>query len=572
MEYHGIVGSAGIVVGKAYRYERYAFDMAGVSVGTPEEELIGYERAVNAAKAELEALIEHFRALNDDEKIAIFTAHLEILIDETMDEETRDSIQSGVGAAESIQTVYDNYISVFENLEDALIRERAADMRDVSGRLLRCLAGVPEQNLSALPGPVIVAAEDLVPSDTASLDRENVLGIITAFGGVTSHSAIIARSYEIPALLGVGDAIEQLEDGQEIILDAESGVFYTEFTEEDRTRYEKKREAFMERVRKTKLYLDREPITPDGQRILVEMNIASPEPQNLEKARYSDGVGLFRSEFLYLGRRTLPTEEEQLQMYRKALMTYGSRPVILRTLDIGGDKQLDCLNLPKEDNPFLGNRALRLCFTHPDVFRTQLRAALRASVCGNLWIMFPMVGSMDDIRKAKSFVRDVQNELQAEGIAFSPDVKIGIMIEIPSIALLADIAAEEVDFASIGTNDLTQYCTAVDRGNPEIASYYQTFHPALFRLIGYVIREFPKRGKPVGVCGEMGGNPLSAAVLIGLGMNQLSMNASAMADIKELVCNLSTDKAREMADVVCNLSTADEVQTYLKKEIESLIS
>lgn len=572
MEYHGIVGSAGIVIGKVYRYERYAFDMAGVSVGTPEEELIGYERAVNAAKAELEALIEHFRALNDDEKIAIFTAHLEILIDETMDEETRDSIQSGVGAAESIQTVYDNYISVFENLEDALIRERAADMRDVSGRLLRCLAGVPEQNLSALPGPVIVAAEDLVPSDTASLDRKNVLGIITAFGGVTSHSAIIARSYEIPALLGVGDAIEQLEDGQEIILDAESGVFYTEFTEEDRTRYEKKREAFMERVRKTKLYLDREPITPDGQRILVEMNIASPEPQNLEKARYSDGVGLFRSEFLYLGRRTLPTEDEQLQMYRKALMTYGSRPVILRTLDIGGDKQLDCLNLPKEDNPFLGNRALRLCFTHPDVFRTQLRAALRASVCGNLWIMFPMVGSMDDIRKAKSFVRDVQNELQAEGVAFSPDVKIGIMIEIPSIALLADMAAEEVDFASIGTNDLTQYCTAVDRGNPEIASYYQTFHPALFRLIGYVIREFSKRGKPVGVCGEMGGNPLSAAVLIGLGMNQLSMNASAMADIKELVCNLSTDKAREMADVVCNLSTADEVQTYLKKEIESLIS
>lgn len=572
MEYHGIVGSAGIVVGKVYRYERYAFDMAGVSVGTPEEELMGYERAVDAAKAELEALIEHFRALNDDEKIAIFTAHLEILIDETMDEETRDSIQSGVGAAESIQTVYDNYISVFENLEDALIRERAADMRDVSGRLLRCLAGVPEQNLSALPGPVIVAAEDLVPSDTASLDRENVLGIITAFGGVTSHSAIIARSYEIPALLGVGDAIQQLEEGQEIILDAEAGVFYTEFTEEDRTRYQKKREKFMERVRKTKLYLDREPITPDGQRILVEMNIASPEPQNLEKARYSDGVGLFRSEFLYLGRRTLPTEEEQFQSYRKALMTFGSRPVILRTLDIGGDKQLDCLNLPKEDNPFLGNRALRLCFTHPDVFRTQLRAALRASVHGNLWIMFPMVGSMDDIRKAKSFVKEVQDELQAEGVAFSHDVKIGIMIEIPSIALLADMAAEEVDFASIGTNDLTQYCTAVDRGNPEIASYYQTFHPALFRLIGYVIREFSKRGKPVGVCGEMGGNPLSAAVLIGLGMSQLSMNASAMADIKELVCNLSTDKAREMADVVCNLSTADEVQTYLKKEIESLIS
>lgn len=489
-----------------------------------------------------------------------------------MDEETRDAIQSGVSAAESIQAVYDNYISVFEGLEDPLIRERASDMRDVSSRLLRCLAGVPEQNLSVLPGPVIVVADDLVPSDTASLDRENVLGIITALGGVTSHSAIIARSYELPALLGVGDAVHQLAEGQEIILDAEAGAFFTEFTEADRIHYEKKREKFLERARKTKLFLDREPVTSDGQRILIEMNIASSEPQNLEKARYSDGVGLFRSEFLYLGHRTLPTEEEQLQTYRKVLMTFGKRPVILRTMDIGGDKQLDCLDLPKEDNPFLGNRALRLCFTHPDVFRTQLRAALRASVYGNLWIMFPMVGSMDDIRKAKSFVSEVQEELRSEGIAFREDVKIGIMIEIPSIAMLADIAAEEVDFASIGTNDLTQYCTAVDRGNPEIASYYQTFHPALFRLIGYVIREFSKRGKPVGVCGEMGGNPFSATVLIGLGMSQLSMNASSIADIKELVCSLSTDKAREIANTVCALSTADEVQTYLKNQIGSLIS
>lgn len=572
MEYHGIVGSAGIVIGKVYHYERYTFDMAGASAGTPEKELIAYERAIAAAKTELEALNAHFHALGDEEEVAIFAAHLEILIDETMDEETRDAIQSGVSAAESIQAVYDNYISVFEGLEDPLIRERASDMRDVSSRLLRCLAGVPEQNLSVLPGPVIVVADDLVPSDTASLDRENVLGIITALGGVTSHSAIIARSYELPALLGVGDAVHQLAEGQEIILDAEAGAFFTEFTEADRIHYEKKREKFLERARKTKLFLDREPVTSDGQRILIEMNIASSEPQNLEKARYSDGVGLFRSEFLYLGHRTLPTEEEQLQTYRKVLMTFGKRPVILRTMDIGGDKQLDCLDLPKEDNPFLGNRALRLCFTHPDVFRTQLRAALRASVYGNLWIMFPMVGSMDDIRKAKSFVSEVQEELRSEGIAFREDVKIGIMIEIPSIAMLADIAAEEVDFASIGTNDLTQYCTAVDRGNPEIASYYQTFHPALFRLIGYVIREFSKRGKPVGVCGEMGGNPFSATVLIGLGMSQLSMNASSIADIKELVCSLSTDKAREIANTVCALSTADEVQTYLKNQIGSLIS
>lgn len=570
MEYHGIIGSAGVVVGDAYLYQRYMPKLENLTAGSPEEELEAYLRAMDAAKEELEALQAHFRELSDEEKEAIFAAHLEILVDETVDEEIRDAIAEDMGAAQSIQLVYNNYIAVFEGLEDPLIRERAVDMRDVCGRLLRCLEGVPEQNLSALPGPVIVVAEDLVPSDTATLDRKNVLGIITAAGGATSHSAIIARSYEIPALMGVGKAIDSLQNGQQIILDAEAGVFYTDFSEEDRVFYEKKRTLFLERRRKTKLYLNREPVTPDGQRIMVEMNIASPDPQNLESACYSDGVGLFRSEFLYLGHSTLPTEEEQFETYRKVLMTFGQRPVILRTMDIGGDKQLECLNLPKEDNPFLGNRALRLCFQNPDVFNTQLRAALRASVYGNLWIMFPMVGSMDDIRKAKACVERARNELRDEGIAFSDAVKIGIMIEIPSIALLADKAAEEVDFASIGTNDLTQYCTAVDRGNPEIASYYQTFHPALFRLIGYVVKEFSARGKSVGVCGEMGGNPMSAAVLMGLGMRQLSMGASAMAGIKELICNLSCEKAREIADVVCDLSTADEVKQYLSEQLKLL--
>ena len=568
MRYTGTAVSAGVVIGKVYLYERFVSDVSSSPAGTPAEEAAHYLAARDAAQGELEALCQHFTELGDDEKASIFSAHLEILSDETMDEE----IQVGISTGETsgpwmIRGVYEQYASMFEQLADPIIRERAVDLRDVCARLLRCWEGLPEQNLSALPEPVIIVTHDLVPSDTATLDRNNVLGIVTEIGGSTSHSAIIARSYEIPAVLGVSGIVSQLEDRQEVILDAVDGAILTGFDEEARSAYEAKRRETLRRQAHTKLYIDREPITPDGARIAVELNIASAEPQNLEYAKYTDGVGLFRSEFLYMGRSALPTEEEQFQAYRKVLMTYGSRPVILRTLDIGGDKPLDCLDIPKEDNPFLGNRALRLCFQHPDIFRTQLRAALRASVYGNLWLMFPMVASMDDIRQAKSCLESAKAELTAEGIPFSPDLKVGIMVEIPAIALLADQAAREVDFASIGTNDLTQYLTAVDRGNPEVCAYYQTYHPSLFRLIGYVVRSFAAQGKPVGVCGEMGGDPLAAAVLIGLGMRQLSMGAASVASIKQMILSTSCETAKALAETVCGLSIADEVRQYLKEHI-----
>ena len=569
MRYTGTAVSAGVVIGKVYLYERFVSDVSKCPMGTPAEEAAHYLAARDAAQGELETLCQHFTELGDNEKASIFSAHLEILSDETMDEE----IQAGISGGESsgpwvIRSVYEQYASMFEQLADPIIRERAVDLRDVCARLLRCWEGLPEQNLSALPEPVIIITHDLVPSDTATLDRNNVLGIVTEIGGSTSHSAIIARSYEIPAVLGVSGIVSQLADRQEVILDAVDGAILTGFDEEVRSAYEAKRREILRRQAHTKLYIDREPITPDGVRIAVELNIASAEPQNLEYAKYTDGVGLFRSEFLYMGRSALPTEEEQFQAYRKVLMTYGSRPVILRTLDIGGDKPLDCLDIPKEDNPFLGNRALRLCFQHPDMFRTQLRASLRASVYGNLWLMFPMVASMDDIRRAKSCLESAKAELTAEGIPFSPDLKVGIMVEIPAIAFLADQAAREVDFASIGTNDLTQYLTAVDRGNPEVRAYYQTYHPSLFRLIGYVVRSFAAQGKPVGVCGEMGGDPLAAAVLIGLGMRQLSMGAASVASIKQMILSTSCETAKALAETVCGLSTADEVRKYLKEHID----
>ena len=569
MKFVGTAVSAGVVVGRTYLYERFVPEISALAAGDPVADAAHYAAARDAAQKELEELCRRFTEAQDPEKAAIFTAHLEILADETMDEEIRDGILGGENSGSwIIHTVYEQYAGMFEQLDDPVIRERAVDLRDVCARLLRCWEGLPEKNLSDLPEPVIIVTHDLVPSDTATLDRKNVLGIVTEIGGSTSHSAIIARSYEIPAVLGVSNIVSQLEDRQEIILDAVDGVILTEFTQEDRAHYQAKREETLRRQAHTKLYIDREPVTPDGVRIAVELNIAAADHQSLAGAKYTDGVGLFRSEFLYMGRNTLPTENEQFQAYQKVLMTYGSRPVILRTLDIGGDKPMDCLEMPHEDNPFLGNRALRLCFQYPDMFNTQLRAALRASVYGNLWLMFPMVASMDDIRRAKACVERAKAELTAENIPFKDDIKIGIMVEIPSIALLADQAAKEVDFASIGTNDLTQYSTAVDRGNPDIRAYYQTYHPALFRLIGYVVRSFAKEGKPVGVCGEMGGDPLAAAVLMGLGMRQLSMGAASVAAVKQMILSISCAEAAEIAETVCSLPTAGDVQRYLQERIQ----
>ncbi len=573
MNYSGTAVSEGVAIGTVYLYQRARPQIEAYSAGTPAEEAAAYDAASLAARAELETLRERLLSAGDQEKADIFGAHLELLTDEVMDGEIREAIrEEGLSAPQAVERVFTAYAALLSQMDDPLIREREMDLRDVCGRLLRGLAGEAEEpSLSRLPGPVILVAEDLLPSDTAALDREHVLGIVTEVGGSTSHTAIIARSHEIPAVLGVREICRLLHTGQEIILDAVEGTIRTEWSEEERASYEKKRRQVLRRQARAKQYLACTPVTRDGVRIEVELNIASADPKELEPARYTDGVGLFRSEFLYMGRDQLPDEEEQFQAYRRVLLAYGDRPVVLRTMDIGGDKPLECLELPKEDNPFLGNRALRLCFQRPELFHTQLRAALRASVFGNLWLMFPMVASIEDIRRAKEALRKAREELGAQGIPYAPGMKVGIMVEIPSIALLADKAAQEVDFASIGTNDLVQYTTAVDRGNPEVRQYYQTFHPAVFRLIGMVVRAFSQQGKPVGVCGEMGGNPLTAAVLLGLGIRRLSMGAASLAPIKELVCAIDCEQAREIAETVCACSTAQEAEEYLRGWFDHLI-
>ena len=574
MEYKGNPVSEGIAVGKAYLYQPYVPQVTEGEI--PEDQapaaVARYEKLLEGAKQELAAIRDRLEKAGDGDKAKIFTAHQDILFDVAMDEEIRDKITYDFMTPEwAIHKVYEKFIKILNKAKDDLIRERVADMRDVKNRLLRIAAGVPEKNLAALGEPVIVVAHDLLPSDTATLDRKNVLALVTEIGGATSHSAIIARSYEIPALLGVDGAMGNLSHGQEIAVDAVEGLLVADPSGEVKADFAKKREAFLKRREEEKKFLGVEPRMADGTLLPVHLNVGSANDQELAAEKYTDGVGLFRTEFIYMGKEQLPTEDEQYEIYKKVLTAFGDRPVTIRTLDIGGDKKLQCMELPVEENPFLGNRALRLCFSMPEVFLTQLRAALRASVHGNLWIMFPMVGSMDDIRRAKAFVQQAKDQLDAQGVPYSPDVKLGIMVEIPSIALVADLAAKEVDFASIGTNDLTQYSTAVDRMNPALREYYQSYHPALFRLIGYVVESFAKEGKPVSVCGEMGGDPYAAAVLAGLGMSKLSMGSASVARIKKMLSGLTMEKARELAAKARSLPTNDEVESYLKAELAALL-
>jgi phosphotransferase system enzyme I (PtsI) len=366
--------------------------------------------------------------------------------------------------------------------------------------------------------------------------------------------------------LGIRGLLGVVKQGQLAAVNSGEGTVILDPEEAVAEEYAKKCGVFLRRKQDADTFLNREGCTADGVKIDIGLNIAGAEDGELAASEYADSVGLFRTEFLFMGRKTLPCEDEQFSAYRKVLERFGGRPVILRTLDIGGDKRLSCMDLPVEENPFLGNRALRFCFSNPGVFKTQIRAALRASAYGNLWIMLPMVGSLDDIRRAKEFIAGIRYELEKEGKAPGA-VKTGIMIEIPSIALIADLASEEVDFASIGSNDLCQYLCAADRMNSEVEGYYQSYHPAMFRLIKETVKAFTGAGKPISICGELGSDPLAAPVLIGLGMRKLSMGSSSVAAVKQAVASVTVKEAEKLAEKALQLSTAVEIERYLKDNI-----
>ena len=574
MELRGNPVSPGYAMGEVYIYAPFAPEIISKTI-TPDEAEAEVERYFcvrERAKTGISGIVEKLLLAGDPEKAKIFEAHASILFDVAMNEGIEEMIRDELAAAEcAIDKVYSKFVRLLSRAKDERVRERVADLLDLRTRLLRISLGVPEKNLGSLDKECIVVANNLFPSDTVNMDRSKVLAIVTEIGGSTSHSAIIARSYEIPAVLGIPNVMTQLTDGQFVIVDAVEGVLHTSPDEAELRRYARAKEAFSERVRETKRYLGVEPVTKDGVRIDINLNIGSARPEELSGSQYTDGVGLFRTEFMYMSGPALPTEEEQFREYRKVTIEFGDRPVIVRTLDIGGDKQIDSMELPKEDNPFLGLRALRLCFARPSLFKTQLRAVLRAACYGNLWLMLPMVGSIDDIRAAKALVEEAKEELRLEGIEYAPNLPVGIMIEIPAIAIIAEITAKEVDFASIGTNDLCQYLVAVDRLNPGVSGYYQNYHPAMFRLIGRVISEFNAAGKPISVCGEMGGEPLAAAALIGLGIRKLSMGISSVPGVKKLITGLTLPLAKSLAELISSCATANDVEHVLKEGLRDIL-
>ncbi|MDD2521678.1 MAG: phosphoenolpyruvate--protein phosphotransferase [Anaerolineaceae bacterium] len=560
--------SRGIALGKVYIYKAFKADVheSYFEAGKEDEYFEKYEDAVRTAEKELENIIDSM-SVESPEKAKIFTAHVEILMDEEVAEGVKEMIYDNRTMPDyAVDEVYTDFANLLEKAKDPLIAARAADLRDVRNRVLRILKGEKESNLSSLRDSVIVVAHDLLPSDTATMDREHVMGIITEVGGATSHTAIIARSYKIPALLGVSDATEIMKNGDNVIMDALTGKVLLDPEKETIKEYQEKLVEYIKEERETGQYLDKIPLVASGERFSIGLNVGSTDPD--ESFKYVDFVGLFRTEFVYMNSEHMPTEQEQFDSYKKVLANAMGNPVTLRTLDIGGDKTLRYLALPKEDNPFLGNRALRLCLDHPEMFKTQLRAALRASALGPLQIMFPMVGTMDDIRAGKAAVEEAKQELRKQGIAFDEKINVGIMIEIPSIAMIADMAAKEVDFASVGTNDLTQYLHAVDRMNPAITEYFQSMSPSMFRILGRIFAEFNKAGKPVSVCGELAGDHLGALVMFGLGLRKFSMNSANIARVKRTLSLFTLEEAENIAKTAQNLATEADVIAYVKAEVD----
>lgn len=570
MRYLGTPASKGIAIGSAYclHQEAVKIDQRHLDEPLREDEVAAYRAAVAQADERLTEIYERYR-WKDAKQAEIFQAHLDILHDIQLNDEIEAAIlNEGKVAPWAVSSVYGAYMAIFAEMEDALLRERAADLNDVSDRLVRILTGAESAtSLAELPEGVILIAHDLMPSQTVNLTADIVHGIVTEAGGMTSHTAILARSLGIPAVLGLPGILNAVTNATPVIMDGSEGVVLTQPTAEQTAFYREKREGFLRHQRLEETFLPQQAVTKDAVRIGIHLNISSASITPYQNVLpYVDGAGLFRSEFLYLNRSKLPTEDEQYAIYSATLRAFGDRPVILRTLDIGGDKKTDCIPIPQEDNPFLGLRAIRLCFAQPELFYTQLRAAYRAAVNGNLMIMFPMVNSLEDIRKAKAFCAEVREELEREGVPYGKNIKIGVMIETPAIALMAQEVAQEVDFASIGTNDLCQYTLATDRLNSAVGSYFHPYHPAILRLIAQTAEAFDRCNKPLSLCGEMGGNAEVIPLLLGLGIRKLSMSSSCVAAAKAAICRTEHRRCQLLASQALRASTEDEVRQLIGKE------
>ncbi len=564
----GIAASAGIAISKVYKLEHPILDIEEKKADA-NDELKKLEGAVEKTKQDIKAIQEKAKGKLSDDELAIFDAHLMVLEDPEFIGQIQESIRNDeVNAEYATKIISDGFVSMFEAMEDDYFKERAADIKDVTYRLSAHIMGKVIPDLTTINEEVVIVAHDLTPSDTAQLNRKYTLGFATEIGGRTSHSAIMARSLEIPAVVGIEGLMSKCDTGDIIILDALKGELFVNPSDEQVKTYQKKAEEHAEYRESLKTLKDEKSVTKDGHEVELVGNIGTPNDAISVLENGGEGVGLYRTEFLYMDASSLPTEEEQFEAYKKVLEKMENRPVVVRTLDIGGDKELSYLPLPKEMNPFLGYRAIRLCLDRPDIFNTQLRALLRASSYGNLCIMFPMIATIEEFREAKAMVEAQEKALKEEGVTIG-EYQLGMMVEIPSTAVLADQFAKEVDFFSIGTNDLIQYSMAADRMNEKVAYLYQPYNPALLRLIKMTIDGAHKEGKWCGMCGEMAGEQLAVPVLLGLGLDEFSMSASSILAARKMVRSLSYKDMKELASKALACTTEDEVIKLIKAAIQA---
>jgi len=567
LEIQGIAVSEGIAFATAFCLVEPDLSFEKYTITDIQPELERFKSALIHTKMELQEILTLAQNKFGEDKAAIFAAHLLLLEDPEMLAAIEEKIKTGSNAEYALHEVSNMFIGLFEGMDNVYMQERAADIRDVTKRLLAHLLDVELVDMSRLSADVIIVAEDLTPSMTAQLDTNYVKGFITDIGGKTSHSAILARSLDIPAIVGTKTATQVIQHGAPIIMDGTNGTIIINATQEVSAFYEQQQQTLSQQRHELLQYRTMSSVSADGHNVELAGNIGKPEDVEKVMQAAGDGIGLFRTEFLYMGRQELPSEEEQFQAYRTVLEKMQEKPTIVRTLDIGGDKHLPYLKLPSEMNPFLGYRAIRICLDQQAMFRTQLRALLRASAFGNLKIMFPMIATLDEWRMAKQMLFEEKAQLQADGVAIAETIEVGIMVEIPAAAMIADLFAKEVDFFSIGTNDLIQYTLATDRMNENVSYLYQPYHPAVLRLIKNVIDAAHKQGKWVGMCGEMAADEIAIPILLALGLDEFSMNPSSILKTRAHIAKLSKKQLMQHIEQLLMLSTASEVEVYVKEHL-----
>ena len=565
--YKGTGASPGIALGRALVIEHSELVIEKKTIENIDEEIQKLESAVKVSKEELTKVKEKALAELGEHEAEIFEAHLLVLEDPELIGSAISKIRDEkVNADYALNEIKEMFVAMFESMDNEYMRERAADIKDVTNRVLRHILGIKVVDLAGLDEEVVLIAHDLTPSDTATMNKNTVLGFLTDIGGRTSHTAIMARTLEIAAVVGLNDITKKVKDGDYIVFNGDTGEVIVNPYEETKAKYASLKEEFEEYRKSLELLKGQASITTDGRHVELAGNIGSPNDVEGLIKNDAEGVGLYRTEFLYMDKEdSFPTEEEQYEAYKAVLEGMNNKPIVIRTLDIGGDKELPYFEMEAEMNPFLGYRAIRLCLDRKDIFKTQLRALYRASVHGKLRIMFPMISSLEELLDAKEVIKEVLKELDAENIAYSNDVEIGMMIEIPSAAVISDVLAKHVDFFSIGTNDLIQYTCAVDRMNQKISHLYNQFNPAVLRLIKMVIDNAHKEGKWVGMCGESAGDQRMIPILLGFGLDEFSMSPISILPARKLITSLSYADMQKFADEVLAMGTAKEIKEYVDK-------